>query len=53
MIPGIIMLATVLWATAFAPPTFKGRFEPAIQHLLRSVSAARASFCYPVKCVVG
>jgi hypothetical protein len=52
MIPGIIMLVTV-WAAAFAPPTFRARFEPAIEHPLHSVSAARASFCYPVKCVIG
>jgi hypothetical protein len=49
MIPAIIMV----WAALFTPPTFKARFEPAIQHPLHSVSAARSSFCYPTICLNG
>jgi len=43
----------LVWVAYFSPLTFDQRWAPVIQHPLHSVSAARSSFCYPIKCIVG
>jgi hypothetical protein len=45
-------LAVLVWlAMPRGPSNFERRWAPAFEHPLHSVSAARASFCYPVKCL--
>ena len=47
----IVITAAILWWSQ--PPSFQARWQPAIEHPLHSVSAVRAGFCYPLKCLNG
>jgi len=53
LIAWLALVAALVWVAYFSPLTFDQRWAPVIQHPLHSVSAARSSFCYPIKCIVG
>jgi hypothetical protein len=46
-------IAVLAWLAMPHQTTFKQRWAPAFEQPLHSVSAARAAFCYPAKCLNG
>jgi hypothetical protein len=46
-------IAALVWLAVPHQTTFKQRWAPATEHPLHSVSAVRAGFCYPAKCLNG
>jgi hypothetical protein len=46
-------VAVFVWLEITRHSSFEQRWTPAIEHPLKAVSAARSSFCHPIKCIVG